>query len=288
MARPPYIPRTQHRLLVAKLKQLREERGFSPTELATESKINATQISRLESMTRPPVASQVLALCHFYELDRRTTTELMGLAEPVKGDNERWSRHLEAGTAKYLTFESDSKGVLTYQSMLIPGLLQSELYAAAVVSSLRAYLSDEQIADTVASRMERRERLLPPRSLELHAVIDESVFLRALGGKEGMRQQLAHLLHAAELPNVTVQVLPLRVGPNPGLNGSFSIFTFGQDLLDDFAYVEDQIGQTFEDQDVIVERCKENFAILSGVAASPGESTMIIEQYLQSLGADDE
>src|SRR5687767_636102 len=115
MARPPYIPRTQHRLLVARLKQLRLERGLTPTQLATESKINLTQISRLESLERPPVASQVLVLCHFYGLSQQTTSEFMKLAEPVKGDNNDWSRHdLETGTAKYLTFEGDATSVSTF------------------------------------------------------------------------------------------------------------------------------------------------------------------------------
>jgi hypothetical protein len=235
-------------------------------------------------MTRPPVPSQVRALCHFYKLDDRTTAELIALAEPVRGDRDSWSRFdLEAMTARYLTFESDSQGVLTYQSMLIPGLLQEESYATAVVNPLRPYLSDEQVAETVASRMQRRLNLLPPRSLAFHAVIDEAVLLRVLGGKQGMRRQLEHLLEAAQLPNVTAQILPIGAGPHPGLNGSFSIFTFGQDLLSDFAYVEDQIGQTFEDRDDIVARCKSNFSALATLAASPDESTTIIEQKLTRL-----
>ncbi|MEU7905614.1 helix-turn-helix transcriptional regulator [Actinoplanes sp. NPDC049118] len=287
MVRATYIPRTPHRLLVARLKQMRQEHGLTPADLAAQSKINPTQLSRLESLTRPPVASQVLALCHFYKLDERTTAELMALAEPVRGDHDGWSRFdLETMTARYLTFESDSKGVLTYQSMLIPGLLQEESYATAVVNSLRSYLSDEQITETVASRMERRRNLLPPRSLKFHAIIDEAVLLRRLGGKQGMRRQLEHLLEATQLPNVIVQILPISSGPHPGLNGSFSIFTFGQDLLGDFAYVEDQIGQTFEDRDDIVALCKSNFSALATLAATPNESTTMIEQRLSWLESD--
>lgn len=284
MARQTYIPRIQHRLLVARLKQLREDHGLSPTELATESKINATQISRLESLTRPPVSSQVVALCRFYKLDERATLELEALAAPVKGDNDSWSRYdLETGTAKYLTFESESKSVATFQSQLIPGLLQTELYATAVVSSLRAYFDSEKISQTVASRMERSKNLAPPRSLEFRAVIDESAINRILGGVKGMQHQLRHILTVSELPNVTVKILPIDVGAHPGLDGSFAIFTFGQAQLDDFVYVEDQIGQAFEDQDVIVRRCKEKFELLSKLAASEDDSRAVIERRLDFL-----
>ncbi|MFC7273010.1 helix-turn-helix transcriptional regulator [Paractinoplanes rhizophilus] len=284
MARQPYIPRIQHRLLVARLKQLREDHNLSPTELAAKSKINATQISRLESLTRPPVPSQVVALCRFYKLDERTTSELEALAAPVKGDNDSWSRYdLETGTAKYLTFESEAKSVATFQAQLIPGLLQTELYATAVVSSLRRYFSADQISQTVSARMERRKNLTPPRSLEFRAVMDEPVINRVLGGVKGMQQQLRHLLAAGDLPNVTVQILPMDVGPHPGLDGSFSIFTFGQALLDDFVYVEDQVGQAFDDQEDIVRRCKEKFELLSKLAAPEDESRAIIERRLDAL-----
>ncbi|MFI7544936.1 helix-turn-helix transcriptional regulator [Actinoplanes sp. NPDC049599] len=268
---------------MARLKQLRLERGLTPTQLAAASRINLTQISRLESLERPPVASQVLALCHFYGLGQQTTAEFMKLAEPVRGDNNDWSRHdLETGTAKYLTFEGDATSVSTFQAMLVPGLLQAELYARAVVSSLRPYFSDEQIEETVRARLERRKNLLAPRSLEFHAVLDESVLLRALGGAEAMREQLTDLLEATRLPNVTVQILPLSVGPNPGLNGSFSLFSFGAEL-DEFAYVEDQIGQTFEADPLAVKRCRTAFETLAKQALAPRSSNAVIRRRIQAL-----
>jgi hypothetical protein len=147
---------------------------------------------------------------------------------------------------------------------------------------LRPYFSDEQIEETIRARLERRRNLLAPRSLAFHAILDESVLLRVLGGPDAMRQQLTNLLETTRLPNVTVQVLPLSAGPSPGLNGSFSLFSFGAEL-DEFTYVEDQIGQTFEADPLTVQRCRTAFETLVKRSLTQRNSNAMIRRHIQAL-----
>jgi Domain of unknown function (DUF5753) len=131
----------------------------------------------------------------------------------------------------------------------VPGLLQTEEYARAVVST-RPNTSDDQIEELVAARIQRQEVLGREESPLLWTLIDEAALYREVGTPGIMNNQLRHLADLSRRPNVTIQVVPYSAGPHSGLLGAFAIAE-----LDDsppIAYLETAVeGETVEDQSVL-------------------------------------
>jgi hypothetical protein len=127
----------------------------------------------------------------------------------------------------YLALEADATHLASYQPMLVPGLLQTEDYARAVISQMKKDLSPSQVESLVRVRMERqRSRLGGEAPARLWAILDEAVLRRMVGSVEVMREQMRKLLEASEHPNVIVQLLPFSLGAHPGLYGPFVILSF--------------------------------------------------------------
>lgn len=110
---------------------------------------------------------------------------------------------------------------------MVPGLLQTEDYARAVVERSRKWRTQREISSFVALRMARQKALSRENSLHLWCVLDESAFLREVGGTQVMRAQLEHLLTVtAEHRNVQVQVLDFAHGAHAGMDGPFHLLRF--------------------------------------------------------------
>jgi hypothetical protein len=126
-----------------------------------------------------------------------------------------------------LRLERDSRTVRTYQSVLVPGQLQTAAYAEAVVRTMLPDVTDSGVADRVKLRMDRQAALRRPQSpLVLEALIDESVLRRRLADQAAWRAQLEHLHAASQWDNVTLRVIPDDAGPHEGATGSFVLFSF--------------------------------------------------------------
>jgi hypothetical protein len=130
-----------------------------------------------------------------------------------------------------VTVERQAKEIREYESYQIPGLLQTEDYACAVVDSVRPTLSAEAIENVVALRMTRQQILEPDGSVPLDqdndthlwAIIDESALNRAIGSPEIMRAQREHLLIMAQRPNVTIQIIPNAGGVTCAFGRAFAV-----------------------------------------------------------------
>jgi uncharacterized protein DUF5753 len=122
-----------------------------------------------------------------------------------------------------------------YESLLVPGLLQTEAYARAVFRSRVAVYDEDEIEQLVMARIERREilhREVPPSTC---FVIWEAALRDQLGGSDVYAEQLRHLREYAGMPGIAVQVLPLGRTSHAGLNGPFILLEtpeYTRDLLD--------------------------------------------------------
>jgi hypothetical protein len=127
----------------------------------------------------------------------------------------------------------------------VPGLLQTKEYASAVVRGGTTKLSDEQVQARIDVRMRRQQALYEDPALEVIAVLDEAVLHRQVGGPEVMRVQFQHLRQVAELPNVTVQVVPFNAGAHAGMSGSFNILQFPEPGDLDAVFTDLVAGEMF-------------------------------------------
>jgi len=142
----------------------------------------------------------------------------------------------------------------TYQIQWVPGLLQTEGYARALLRTGYPGVSDEEIGRRGELRISRQEILGRPGAPQLWAVIDEGALRRPMGGREVMREQLQHLIKMAEHPAVTIQILPFGVGGHSGGGGPFTILRFAEPDLQDVIYIEQLTSALYLDKPAEVDR----------------------------------
>lgn len=123
--------------------------------------------------------------------------------------------------------EARAVELLSYGSHNLHGLLQTEEYARALLSTRRPALSDDELAQAVAARMARRSILDRSPAPELSFVQEEVTLRRPVGGKMVLRRQLQHLLQVGQLRNVEIQVMPTAHGDHPGTSGRIQVLKFG-------------------------------------------------------------
>lgn len=127
------------------------------------------------------------------------------------------------GFRAYLDHESCATVIHSYDSHLVPGLLQTEDYARHLLEAERPSVPPAEVEARLAVRMTRQEILRRASPCPLWAVVDESVLHRQVGSARVLRDQLDHVLACAALPNVTVQVYPFETGADPAYGQAFVI-----------------------------------------------------------------
>lgn len=185
----------------------------------------------------------------------------------------------------YADMEAKASYISTYQCQLVYGLLQTEAYARAV---LGVEYSD-RLDEMVAARIDRQRILRREQPPVLWVVLDEAVLYREIGGRQVMREQLAHLLDMFSQQWVEIQVLPFSEGEHAGMMGSFTLLRFDDDPDLHYSESYDQGHMTANPQ-VIRERSV-GYARLQAAALSPKESAALIarvmeERYGEQPGPD--
>ena len=126
----------------------------------------------------------------------------------------------------YVDLETDASIIRSYQNEVVPGLLQTEDYARALLSSHPVPESDAEIDRRVKLRLARQALLTRKEPPQYWVVLNEGMLRRQVGGRKVMREQLSHLLAAAESPNIMIQVLSYESGAHAGLSGPFDMLEF--------------------------------------------------------------
>ncbi|WP_406285187.1 Scr1 family TA system antitoxin-like transcriptional regulator [Streptomyces sp. NBC_00209] len=178
--------------------------------------------------------------------------------------------------------ERTARVISAYETMLIPGLLQSEAYATALYRSHVPAYSEAEITRHVEARLERQSVLERPGPPRVGYVIEESVLDRALGGPGVLREQLRHLLGCMQRYNhLTVQVMPTSQHTHAGMMGPMQLMTTaeGRNLL----YVESQGGGRLISKPEQVGDMFDLFGILRAQAHNPWVSAKIIEKKMGQL-----
>jgi hypothetical protein len=169
----------------------------------------------------------------------------------------------------------------SFESEVIPGLLQTEAYARRLHVVAGPLVKPADIDKLVAARMRRASRLTDEQSpLDYATVVSEAAFRRALGEAEIGPAQLAHVIELARRPNVTLHVLPFAAGLRPGTGSSFSLLTFDPDVAPPFGYEEHTIAGGVMDDPREIQRLTEVWELLRGQALTAEQSLT----WLSELG----
>ncbi|MFI6512867.1 helix-turn-helix domain-containing protein [Streptosporangium sp. NPDC050855] len=247
MAARDKAPTLRLRRFASRLRELREAADMSPTEVAEQTQINRATLFRIEGAKVRPQARTLQALLDAYDAPPEDRESLRALLKAAA--DQTWlqtAASLPKEYATFIGFESEAEKVSTYEPLAVPGLLQTEDYARAMIKGTDPSLARDEVESRVAARLERQHLLTrtDPSPLMLWAVMDESSLLREVGGRQVMAEQMAKLLEAAEEPNVTIQVIPRSVGAYPGMHGAFVILEF-PDEGHDVVYIEGSTSTLF-------------------------------------------
>jgi transcriptional regulator with XRE-family HTH domain len=242
-------------LVGVQLAGFREDAGLSQEQAARRLGFSPAKLSRIESGKgrKPPAEKDVRALLELYGTDPYEVSVLLKLLQRA-GEPGWWQRYdkrlMPEWFERLVGLQEAAVTIRTFEIQYVPGLLQTADYARAVVERGLPNASAGEVQRRVELRMRRTQLLSRADAPQLWAVIDESVLLRILGSHEVMREQLAHLIAMAALPNVTLQIVPLNVTNASAPAIPVTYLRFGGLDLPDVVYLEHIRSANFlEDRD---------------------------------------
>lgn len=220
----------------------------------------------------------------------RATDEQRQIAEDLWDEARQESKRVEHSSGmppKYRAFlraEMDASTERTLEQTIVPGLLQTPAYARTLQTTSRRFIRTESdLERDASSRLRRQGRLDCSDPLELHAVVDEAVLRRVIGGHTVMAGQLRHLLDVIRLPNVRVQVIPFEAGSYTTMTGGVTILGFPGDEEPDAVYLEYPRGGEWVENADDVAKFEDSFNDASALALSVEESTTLIMAQIKGL-----
>ena len=190
-------------------------------------------------------------------------------------------------TARSQGLEAAARSIRAYEQQVVPGLLQTDKYAIAMIRAARLGDTDREIEQRVRVRMARQALLIQDDPIDLQVVLDEAVVSRPVGGDEVMRDQLRRLVEATRLPNVTLQILPFAAGAHAGMDGTFSILDFPDAEDPNVVFAENATGGLFLEKSDELRKYDSIFDTIRSSALSTEESrdmiVMLAEEPLWNL-----
>lgn len=271
------------------LRRLREARGLSAEAAGYAIRASYAKISRMElgrvGFKERDVAD-LLTLYGVTDAQERDAFLAMARRANAPGWWQRYSDILPNWFEMYLGLEQASAVIRPYQPQLVPGLLQTEEVARAVIRlgdpGESPNANDDDIERRVALRMKRQEVLLSPGAPRLWAVVDEAALWR-IDGRPAIRTQIQNLIDMAELSNVTVQVIPIYSGAHAAVGGPFTILRFSEPDLPDIVYLEQLTSALYLDKFEDVQHYMLVMDRLCVQAKSPADTTRFLASMLQDI-----
>lgn len=280
-------PTVRRRRLRYELRRLREQRGLTIEQVSDASggDLKPSTISRWETGDRSVRPTDLRLLLDIYDIGGEQREMLLTLAREARerGWWQSYGSAIPDWFQVYVGLEAEAAKIHRYDAELVPGLLQTADYYRTFIRAAPAAGNDEAIEHKVAVRSTRGELLTSDEPPEFWAVLNEAVIRRVVGGAKVMREQLEHMADLAELPHVSVQVLPFSAGVHPAMDGSFIVLSFPEATDPDVVYLESQTGSLYLEQATETERYQRMFNHLIAKALDPDESRRLIARVAREL-----
>ena len=234
-------------LLGTQLRHLREARGITAQQAARAIRGSESKISRMELGRNAVREVDIADLLTLYGISDPAEREQMLLLASHANQPGWWHRYqdiLPAWFQAYIGLEESAESIRSYDAQFVPGLLQTEDYAAAVIA-LGEFAPEE--AERLVYLRKERQRRFTSGGLHLWTIIDEVALRRTVGSASVMRAQLEYLDENADRPGFTLQVTPFSAGAHI-VPGSFSILRFAAADLPDVVYLEQLTSAMYLDK----------------------------------------
>lgn len=270
-------PTVRLRRLAAELRHLRQEAGLSQAEVTEKTDVNLATLHRIETAKAKPQLRTLNALLDAYGVTGNRRADLITLQKEAK--QRGWLHGFEADLpspySAYIGLEAEARQAINYESLFIPGLLQTEDYARAVVRGVRPTATDDEVETRITARMQRQALLESDTPLRLWAILDQAALSRTVGNDAVMRDQLVHLSRQAQRPHITVQVIPFSAGAHPGMPGSFIVLKFDADSPDAI-HIDSMAGGLFLEKETDIQQYNHICEHLRAIALSPTDTAALI------------
>jgi len=276
-------PTVRRRRLALELRRLREGAKLTCEEVAEQLECSASKISRVETgrvSVSPRDVRDMLEIYSVPELQREALVQLARESRQ-KGWWHAYADSLQPHVATYLGMESAASDIRIYEVNLIPGLLQTEEYARAVITAGTVSSPRSDVERQVALKMERQR--LAMTSPNVWAVLDEAALRRQVGGPEVMRVQLEYLRELGALRNVRLQIIPFGGGAHPAMGRPFIILAFGEEADPDVVYLKNLTGALWVENVEEVDRYNVFFNHLQATALSFENSAALMTAVLKEM-----
>ena len=273
-------PTIRRRRLGAELRQHRERAKVTIEAVAEMLECSASKVSRIETGHTTATVRDVRDMLAIYGVTGAECEELIQIAREAR-QKGWWHPYSPVLAGAYVGLEAAAGSVRAYEQQTVPGLLQTEEYATAMIRAARPDWVAAEVEQRVRVRMGRQSLLSQDDPIDLWVVLDEAVISRPVGGEAVMRTQLERLVAAAELPNVTLQVLPFEVGAHAGMDGTFTILSFPEPGDPDVVYAENATGGLFLEKREELQKYIFIFDHIRAAAMRPEESVALIAKLAE-------
>jgi transcriptional regulator with XRE-family HTH domain len=268
------------RRLGAYLRRMREDYGLQTQDVARRLEVSHMTVRRIEQGLSKTDLDTLDRLFDVYDVAFERRKELANLAAEAFRSGW-WIEYGDVLHGVFAVLEDEASKIRSFQSQLVPGILQIDAYARAV---FQAAISDadgriwqkDTVEKQVLARRTRRAILDRPDPPELHVVMSEAVLHQEIGGPEAMAEQLAHIARIGQRENVTVQVLPYRAGAHAGLEGPFILFEFEHPDDPDVVHTENLSGSAYSETPGAVKRFRLAWGSVVDAALPSQESVAMI------------
>jgi transcriptional regulator with XRE-family HTH domain len=284
---PQHGPTAGRRKLRTALRQARESAALTQEQVAEAMDWSLSKLIRIETGRVSISTNDLKALLTHYDIaDPAHREQLVQLAR-VARQKPWWQDYRDAVPSEYAQFiglEAEAESIRIFQPTLVPGLLQTQDYARAILNNRAADQFTDQHAEARATvRMRRQQEVVRgPSAPSISVILDEAVLRRSPSDEAVLRDQLAQLAELGSLPHVTIRVLPFDVGVfSP--SGHFTILSFPDPDDHDVVYLESVVANEFIDSAPETQKYVAEYERLARRALSKADSVTFVKEVAGEL-----
>lgn len=271
-------PAAARRRLLKELKRLRFQADLTQRDVAVALDWSASKVIRVETGTVALSTTDLRALLGLYNIDDvDERADLEAMAKEARRQSS-WQEFRDVTGQEAITFfgyEESCSLLRQFESLLVPGLLQTEEYARALLKNT-FQMSMEDIDRQVQLRLLRQELLDRETPPELFFIVGEAAIRQQVGGSTVMRRQLEQLVALSARPHISIQVVPFGSDAYPGMRGPFVLLEFPDPADDNVLFLESRITTITRDEPDQTAGLLDIFLDMEDRATKPAELEKIL------------
>ena len=281
-------PLMLRRRLRTEIRTARLDNDLTQEQVAKAMDWSLSKMNRIEKAKTSISINDLKVLLPLYGItDKKRTDELVDLARAARRPGW-WSPYSEYAPPRLLElidYESASAAISQFETMFVPGILQTDEYASAI---LQAFYDEKPTAERVAAlvelRTKRRELVSSENAPKFSFILDESVIHRVVGSPAVAGRQFMHLVDVAKQPNVTIQVVPFTAGLHPGMTNPFEVVQFADTPEENIVFLEGPHDDSIVENVEEVQDQLESFGRIAALSLSPATSIDLLSQAAERNG----